>query len=401
MKRLTRLGSYAGEALEALWRNRARSLLTMLGMIIGTGSVIAVLGIGNAASAGISGTLGAFGNPGFYVSVDPKQDDPQAAQIQYRDATSVANENPDVLAHVFPSYQRTYRTQGGGVDYVGTVTSTADLHLDTLSLHEGRRIGGDDLATAARVCLLSQPLERRFFGDGSYALGRIVRIDGVRFRVIGVYDELRAGIFNNAGGSDYIEIPYTAFHELAPGPVEALQVFPRPGAGLETVRSAVTASLRRAHGPQAEYDVQDALAFIGTFERTISVVSDGVTAIGAIALLVAGIGIMNIMLVSVTERTREIGIRKAIGGSSADIVLQFLLEAVILALLGGALGMLMGIGGVLLAYGFVSRMLGPAPIPWVLIVTLATGFSTVVGIAFGTYPALRAGRLDPIEALRS
>ncbi|MGP6157150.1 MAG: ABC transporter permease [Vulcanimicrobiaceae bacterium] len=400
MSRLRRLGSYALEALEALWRNRARSFLTMLGMIIGTGSVIAVLGIGNAASAGISATLGAFGNPGFYVSVDSKQDDPNAAQIQYRDAATVLSENADVLAGVFPSYQRTYRLQGGGVDYVGTVTSTADVHLDTLSLREGRRIGRDEVASAARVCLLSQPLERRFFGDDSFALGRVVRIDGVRFRVIGVYDELRAGIFNNVGGSDYIEIPYTTFHELAPGPVEALQVFPRPGAELDAVRSAVVASLRRAHGPQAEYDVQDALAFIGTFERTISVVSYGVTAIGAVALLVAGIGIMNVMLVSVTERTREIGIRKAIGGSRADIVLQFLLEAVILALVGGALGMLLGIGGVLLAYGFVSALLGPAPIPWLLIISLAVGFSMLVGIGFGTYPAVRAGRLDPIEALR-
>ncbi|MFY9778916.1 MAG: ABC transporter permease [Candidatus Baltobacteraceae bacterium] len=401
MNRLARLGSYAGEALEALWRNRARSFLTMLGMIIGTGSVIAVLGIGDAASAGIAGSLGAFGDPGLYVSVDSKQDDPLAAQIQYRDAATVAAENADVLAHVFPSYQRTYRMRGGGVDYVGTVTSTSEVHPDTLTLREGRRVEAGDVAAAARVCLLSQPLERRFFGDGAYALGRIVRIDGVRFRVIGVYDELRAGIFTNAGASDFIEIPYTAFHELAPGPVEALQVFPRPGVELETVRAAVVASLRRAHGPQAQYSVQDALAFIATFERTIRVVSDGVTAIGAVALLVAGIGIMNIMLVSVSERTREIGIRKAIGGSRADIVLQFLLEAVILALFGGALGMLLGIGGVLLAYGAVSGLLGPAPIPWALIVTLAAGFSTVVGIVFGTYPALRAGRLDPIEALRS
>jgi putative ABC transport system permease protein len=396
-----RLAGYALEALEALWRNRARSLLTMLGMIIGTGSVIAVLGVGDAASAGIASSLGAFGDPGLYVSVDPKQDDPQSAQIQFRDAATVAGDHPAALAHVFPSYERTYRMRANGVTYVGTVTSTSDLHLDSLTLREGRRIARDDLADAARVCLLGAPLERRFFHDGGYALGRTVSLDGVRLRVIGVYDELKAGIFNNVGSSDYLEIPYTTFHELAPGPVEALQVFPQPGVALDAARAAVVGSLRRVHGPRAEYDVQDAFAFIDAFERSVGVVSYGITAIGAVALLVAGIGIMNIMLVSVNERTREIGIRKAIGGNRGDIVLQFLLEAVILSLLGGCVGTALGIGGVLAAYGAVSAQLGPAPIPWLAIVGTAAGFSTLVGIVFGTYPALRAGGLDPIEALRS
>jgi putative ABC transport system permease protein len=110
---------------------------------------------------------------------------------------------------------------------------------------------------------------------------------------------------------------------------------------------------------------------------------------------------MNIMLVSVTERTREIGIRKAIGGSARDITTQFLMEAVILSLLGGGTGMLLGMGVVLAAYGFVSKLLGPAPIPWLVIVSVAVGFSVLVGVLFGTYPAIRAGKLDPIEALRS
>jgi putative ABC transport system permease protein len=196
-------------------------------------------------------------------------------------------------------------------------------------------------------------------------------------------------------------MPYSTYAELSPGPIDSIQVYPAPGATLEQVREAVVTTLRRLHGPHAEYDVQDALAFIGAFERTIGVVSYGVTAIGGVALLVAGIGIMNIMLVSVTERTREIGIRKAIGGSSRDIATQFLMEAVIISLIGGGVGMLLGVTGVLLGYGVVSNLLGPAPIPWLGIVTLAVGFSMFVGVVFGTYPAIRAGKLDPIEALRS
>jgi putative ABC transport system permease protein len=143
------------------------------------------------------------------------------------------------------------------------------------------------------------------------------------------------------------------------------------------------------------------MAFEGAFERSIDVISYGLTAIGAVALLVAGIGVMNIMLVSVTERTREIGIRKAIGAGARDIATQFLLEAVILSLIGGGIGMIFGIGAVLLMYGVVAGLLGPAPIPWLLIVSVAVGFSMVVGVVFGTYPATRAAKLDPIEALRS
>jgi putative ABC transport system permease protein len=394
-----RLSAYALEALGALWRNRARSILTMLGMIIGTSSVITVLGVGKAASGGIVGTLDSFGDPGYVVAVDPKQDDPASAEIQYRDAATIAADD-GVVRYVFPNFQRTYHVVANDIDYVTSVFSQQDVVLDTLTLHEGRRIGTADVAGAERVTLISQSLERRFFGTGA-ALGQIVRIDGARFRVVGVYDELKAGIFSNTGQSDYIEIPYSTFHELAPGPVDSLQIFGAPNAALPSVREAVFATLRHLHGPRAQYELQDATAFLGAFEKTIEVVGYALTAIGGVALVVAGIGIMNIMLVSVTERTREIGIRKAIGGSSRDITLQFLMEAVILSLIGGGIGMLLGILAVVLAYSVVRSLVGPAPIPWILIVAVAVGFSTFVGVAFGTYPAVRAGRLDPIEALRA
>ena len=397
---MSRILAYAREALEAIWRNRARSVLTMLGMIIGTASVIAVLGIGHAASSGINGQLDAFGNPGFIVAVDPKQDDPAAAQIQYRDIVTLANQNDATLRYLFPNFQRTYHIKGNGVDYVGAVTSQQGVVFDTLTLHEGRRIDQNDIDTAAHVALVSQALERRLYGGGS-ALGTIVRVDGVRFRIVGVYDELKAGIFNNVGQSDYIEIPYSTYHQIAPGPIDSLQVYPQPGVTLPQVRDAVVATLRHIHGPRAEYQLQDAVAFLSAFERTIEVVGYGLTAIGGVALVVAGIGIMNIMLVSVNERTREIGIRKAIGGSSRDITLQFLMEAIILSLIGGGTGMAIGIIAVLATYGIVAGLLGPAPIPWLFITSIAVGFSVFVGVVFGTYPAIRAGKLDPIEALRS
>ena len=359
-----------------------------------------MLGIGRAASSGIEGTLHAFGDPGFVVSIDPKQDDPTSAAIQYRDVASILADNPADVAYAFPNYQRTYHVKGNGVDYVGSVFSQQDVTFDTLTLHEGRRIDTADVQSAAHVCLISQSLERRFFGGGD-ALGAVLRINGSRFRVVGVYDELKASIFSSAGQADYVEIPYSTYHAMAPGPIDNLQVFARPGSSLERIRTGVVASLRHAHGPRAQYQVQDALAFLGAFDRVIEVVGYGLTAIGGVAMLVAGIGIMNIMLVSVTERTREIGIRKAIGAGSADITTQFLMEAVILSLLGGGTGLVIGVTTVLAAYGLVSGFLGPAPIPWLLITSTAVLFSVFVGVAFGTYPAIRAGKLDPIEALRS
>ncbi len=397
---MNRLLAYAAEAVEALWENRARSILTMLGMIIGTSSVIAVLGIGNAASSGIAGSLNAFGDPGLFIFADPRQDDPAGAQIQFRDIATIAADNPDTVRYVFPSYQRNYRMRANGVTFVGAVTSQQEIVFDTLTLREGRRIGAAEVRNAEHVALISRPLERRFFGN-DLGLGQIVRINGVRFTIVGVYDELKASIFSNVGASDYIEIPYTTFHEIVPGPVDGLTIYPQPGASVARVQEGVFRTLHHLHSPRSKYVLQDATAFLSGFEKVIGVVSLGVTAIGGVALLVAGIGIMNIMLVSVTERTREIGIRKAIGGSRRDVVTQFLLEAVMLSLVGGAAGTLFGIGFAWLAYGFVTRLLGPAPIPFVQIIALSAGFSTLVGIVFGTYPAMRAGRLDPIEALRS
>jgi len=393
--------AYAIEAFDAIWRNRARSALTMLGMIIGTASVITVLGIGNAASSGIKGSLDAFGNPGYFVSADLKQDDPRAAQIQYRDVASVLAANDNVIKYAFPVFQRNYHIKAHGVDYIGFVQSQTDVVFDTISTHEGRRIDAADVGSAAHVVVLSQALERRLFGSNATALGQKVTIDGVPFRCIGVYDDLKASIFTNAGASDYADVPYSTFQHIAPGPIDTLQVYPQPGATLDQVGDAVKATLRHAHGPRAQYEVQDSVAFLAAFERVIEVVGYGLTGIGGVALVVAGIGIMNIMLVSVSERTREIGIRKAIGAGSRDITTQFLMEALILSLLGGGTGLLIGISAVLLAYGIVAGLLGPAPVPWLFITSIAVGFSVLVGVVFGTYPAIRAGKLDPIEALRS
>ncbi len=397
---MTRFLAYVGEAFEAIWRNRTRSLLTMLGMIIGTASIIAVLGLSRAASGGIKGTIDSFGAEGLVISVDNNQDDIRSAFIEFRDLPAIAAATSGTVAYLVPSLNATYDLRANGISYETTVQSQTDVISDTLTVREGRRIDHDDVAGAAHVALLSHPLAQRFFGDAP-ATGQQIRIGGSRFTIIGVYDDLKAGLIANLGGGDYIEIPYTTFHEIKPGAMDFLQAYALPGVSIAAAGDDVIAALHHIHGARAKYVVQDTAAQLGAFNNVLSLVGTGLAAIGSVALIVAGIGIMNIMLVSVVERTREIGLRKSIGATRADILTQFLFEAILLSLIGGGIGMLLGLGAVLLAYAPLVAFVGPAPIPYLLIVSVAVGFSTLVGTVFGTYPAVRASRLDPIVALRS
>jgi putative ABC transport system permease protein len=397
---VSRFAAYAGEAFEAIWRNRTRSLLTMLGMIIGTASIIAVLGLSRAASGGIKATIDSFGDYGLVISVDNNQDDVKGAQMDFRDVPVLRAATASTIEDLVPNLNATYRLRANGVSYETNVTSQTDLYTDTLTVREGRRIDREDVASAARVVLISHPLARRFFGDAP-AAGALMRIGGARFTIIGVYNDLQAGLLSNLGGADYVEIPYTTFHDIKPGPMDFLQAYPQPGVSLEAAGDDVVAALHHIHGARSKYIVQDTAAQLGAFNNVLSLLGTGLVAIGSVALVVAGIGIMNIMLVSVVERTREIGLRKSIGATRADILTQFLFEAILLSLIGGGIGMILGLGAVLAAYGALVALVGPAPIPYLLIVSVAVGFSTLIGTVFGTYPAVRASRLDPIVALRS
>jgi putative ABC transport system permease protein len=229
-----------------------------------------------------------------------------------------------------------------------------------------------------------------------------LRINGGRFEVVGVYADIKGSFLNSLAGSSTVIVPYTTFYkDFAPGPMDFLAVWPSdPLGGDESGHRSVEA-LQHIHGARATYTIQNVAEQLQTFENVLSIVGTGLSAIGAVALVVAGIGIMNIMLVSVTERTREIGIRKAIGASRNDIALQFLMESVLLSLAGGAIGMGLGLVTTIGAAELLSKQIGEMLIPYLLIVSIALTFSILVGTVFGTYPALRAARMDPIEALRS
>jgi putative ABC transport system permease protein len=397
---VTRLLAYLGEAFTAIWRNRTRSLLTMLGMIIGTSSIIAVLGISRAASGGITGTLNSFGDPGITIAVDPNQDDPKAAAIQYRDVRTITSDLGLLLSYVEPSYARAFTLRWNGRKTTTFVASASPKSQASLTLREGRALTEDDVRYGAHVCLLTSDLATKLFRD-TPPTGQVLDIGPTRCTIIGVYDEIKSALFNNTGSSEFAIIPYTMFHSIAPGQVDSLTVYAAPGVTVDRVSDAIDTELQRLHGPRSQYATQDTTAQLQGFNRVLGIVAVGLTGIGSVALVVAGIGIMNIMLVSVTERTREIGLRKAIGAKRGDVLLQFLLEAILLSFMGGGVGTLLGFGVTVLAYSSVESLVGPAPIPYLLIISVAVGFSTLVGCVFGTYPAIRAARLDPIAALRS
>jgi putative ABC transport system permease protein len=392
--------SYLEEAVAALWRNRARSILTMLGMIIGSASIIAVFGISRAATSGITGTFASFGQLPVFVAPDSSQVDPARAALHYRDVAAVAAAMGDRVAAVYPSWQRTLRVSNGSIGDYENVSSDGGYHTDSLQMSQGRKIDQDDVDSAARVCVMTSDLAQKYFPNGP-AVGSFLRVQGSRCQVIGVYANIKGSFMNALAGSGVI-LPYTTFNAaFSPGDLDAILVYPRDSTQADAVGKAAVAVLQHVHGDRAKYVVQNGAGFVSAFDNSLNVIAAGLSAIGGVALVVAGIGIMNIMLVSVTERTREIGIRKAIGASRSNIVLQFLMEAIVLSLVGGGIGMGIGLVATIGAASILSRQLGELLIPYLLIVSIALGFSILVGMVFGTYPALRAANLDPIEALRA
>jgi putative ABC transport system permease protein len=397
---VNRLLAYLDEATASLWRHRVRSFLTMLGMIIGSASIITVFGISRATTTGIASTFGSFGTFPVVVQADPAQDYPSIAQIHYDDVRLVARALRQITPWVMPEWNRTYLVTFGNVHDYPSVIAASGFHDDGLAMSQGRKLDPQDVDSARHVCVITADLAKEYFGSGN-AIGNYLRVNGGRYRVIGVYANIQGSFLNSLVGSSTVAIPYTTFHrDLDPSPPDYIMIYAPSGTDVEATKIAI-ATLQRIHGPDAKYLSQNTADLLKSFENVLNIVGIGLAAIGGVALVVAGIGIMNIMLVSVTERTREIGIRKAVGASRGDIALQFLMESLVLAIVGGGIGMGIGILVTVGGASILSKQLGQMLIPYTLIVTIALGFSGLVGILFGTYPALRAARLDPIEALRS
>jgi putative ABC transport system permease protein len=402
-------------ALRALLANKLRAVLTMLGIIIGVGAVIALMSVGKGVEQFVSDSFQGLGSNLLFVfpgSLDGTQTAVRRAELTTGDYRALADpfQVPDALL-VAPNVgsnadvvagKRNLRTEVSG-------TTPSYAQLRNLKVDVGSFLTEADVNARSRVAVLGSWAYEKLFEEGAYPVGQTIKINQIPFRVIGVMEE-KGGAGFGGGEDDTIYIPIsTGLSRLFPSRrtgggeyrLSAIYVQVLTEDRMDAATEQVSDVLRQRHGISFRDDDDftiikqtDMLAIAGDIASVLTVF---LGSIAAISLLVGGIGIMNIMLVSVTERTREIGIRKAVGAKRRDILAQFLVEAMVLSLLGGFVGIALGAAGSRLVAGLSDQLITVVTADTIL---LATGFSAAVGLFFGIYPATRASGLNPIDALR-
>jgi putative ABC transport system permease protein len=397
-------------SFRALRVNKMRSALTMLGIVIGVGAVIAMLAVGRGASQKIADQIASIGSnllmilPGSTSPGGVRMGMGTQPTLTMGDTEAILRECPAV-ADVAPEHggvaQVVYGNQNWSTGVRGTTPNM--LNVREWRLISGRLFTEQEVKSGAKVCLLGHTVVDNLFGDID-PIGQVVRIKKVPFIVIGVL-EPKGQSLTGQDQDDTILLPITAaqkqlFGVQFPGMVRLIHVKAKSTEDLPAAERQISELLRQRHriGPKQENDftVRNLTQLMQTREQSLKVMALLLGAIASVSLIVGGIGIMNIMLVSVTERTREIGIRMAVGARTWDIRLQFIIEALTLSLIGGVIGIIIGIGGsrILSAFAEWPTIISP------FYVMLAFFFSGLVGIFFGFYPAYRASLLDPIDALR-
>lgn len=384
-------------ALEALRVNRLRSALTMFGVIIGVLAVVILVAIGTGAKNAVEQEIAGLGSN--IILVVPGQVGLGAAPTQSRlnlaDVAYVRRVVGDP-SKVTVAVNSGESVRVGRTEVFATLTGT-DENLPNIfdrPLRRGRYLSETDVDTRRRVALLGAEVATKLFGDVD-PIGRQVTIAGVRFRVIGVYETV--GSTFGVARDQEVHVPVTTAQRLIGlTRINGIAVGASGPDEIESLQRRVVDALKTRY-PDAKFSAVTQTQLLGTIGSVLGMLTGVLAAIAGISLLVGGVGVSNIMLVSVRERTKEIGLRKALGARQRDILAQFLIEAVLLTTIGGLIGILLGVGGALLIRA-VSPV--PAGITWWSIV-LAFGVSVGVGVFFGVAPARRAGKLDPVVALRS
>jgi ABC-type antimicrobial peptide transport system permease subunit len=399
---IRQVGPFFAEAFAVLMGNRTRSILTITGLIIGVAAVISIQILGKGLSSAVTGVLGSINDRSFYVFPNARQADFTKASIKYKDLERTKELFPNIVSAIPADSVRRLMTAGHNRARLA-LSADSDISFATVPLIYGRGLSSDDVATSAHVCVLTNNAYKRLFAAGEDPVGQSVRVGERRFVVVGVQGPPTQGIIPVNFGGD-VFIPYTTYEReyLRSRPIFAARFLVSESSSIADTEVAVIKYLKSAKAGRAEYQTFDRKSFSSSVDGIFGALTLVVTLIGAVSLLVAGIGIMNIMLVSVTERTREIGVRKAIGATKFQILAQFFIEALLLSLVGCGIGLVIGVivGGLVDRFALVA-ISGVVPdLPWLQSIVIAVGFATLVTLVFGTYPAYRAARLDPIEALR-
>lgn len=394
-------------AFNSLLGNKLRSILTMLGIIIGVGAVIAMVSIGMGVRNQVQTSIASLGSnliivtPGAASSSGVRQAAGSNITLTAKDAQAIAKEVPTV-SYAAPSVGKQYQIIAGNQNWTTSVQGTTPEYLEVrnLKVGSGSFITGQNLDARDRVAVIGSTVASSLFGSDN-PIGKNIRINNAPFTVIGVLESKG----QSAGGQDQDDIvivPLTTAQERMMGitHVQTISVQAVNGDVVNQAQADITTLLRSRHkitsDKSDDFTVRNLASVMETAAQTTGMITMLLGSIAGISLVVGGIGIMNIMLVSVTERTREIGIRKALGATYSNIMLQFLIEAIVIGLAGGIMGILLGIG----ASYVISAFAGLSTVITWLPITVAFVFSVAVGLGFGLYPARKAALLDPIQALR-
>ena len=393
-------------ALDSLFANKMRAALTMLGVIIGVAAVIALMSIGNGVNQSITGEIQSIGVNLIVITTDFDNSGGYSS-LSLSDVAALRDPlNAPAVGDVAASVQGSQEVVNGSNSLRTTVSGVTASYFPIYNLADfqgGDRLTEQDVNTSARVAVLGANAAEDLFED-TYPIGENIRISGISYEVVGVLQE--SGGFAGNDGGVYIPIStaqsrlYTDRTRQGQKAISMISVQAASEAQTDAAIEQITETLRREHNityaNDDDFSIISQADLLATFDVITGTLTAFLGAVAGISLLVGGIGIMNIMLVSVTERTREIGIRKAVGALQRDILVQFLMESIVLSVVGGLLGVLLGWGISVIA----GRLIDLQTVVDIGTILLATGFAAAIGLIFGIYPAWRAARLRPIEALR-
>jgi putative ABC transport system permease protein len=400
------VGETVAVAFQSIRANKLRSVLTMLGIIIGVGAVITMVALGSGAQKAVEDRIAALGANVFTVFAGQGR----RGGVRITDQTILSTDDYEALLRdakllkaVVPEMQQSLQVEYGNQNSNLTIVGTTPeyLRVRNYTVPHGRMFTSGDDEARRRYAVLGAAVPRMLGGNPAAMINQTIRVRGINFEIIGVLSEKgSAGGWSNPDEQILIPLQTAKYRVFGSDRLRSLAVQVADGVPLEQGMVDLERVLRREHrirpGMENDFTIRNQQDLLATQQQTTQVFTTLLASIAAVSLLVGGIGIMNIMLVSVTERTREIGVRKALGATRGNIMLQFLVEALALCLVGGLLGVLLGIGTAVALSRIMqwNTLISPAA------VTIAFGFSALVGLFFGIGPARRAAALDPIVALR-